>query len=74
MVAAVLTLGAIPAGAAESSGDVLRESGWDRLIGTWVGDSGRGGEIQAYTAGHPLDALGNTHVKMVRLEVEAHAL
>ena len=26
----------------------------------------------AYTAAHPLDAHGNTHVEMVRLEVEAH--
>jgi hypothetical protein len=46
MVAAVLTLGSFSAGAAESFGDVLRESGWDRLIGAWVGDNGRGGEIR----------------------------
>jgi len=30
--------------------------------------------VEAYTAAHPIDALGNTHVKMVRLEVEAYAL
>ena len=30
--------------------------------------------IEAYTAAHPVDALGNTHVKMVRLEVEAYAV
>ena len=28
--------------------------------------------VAAYVAAHPLDAIGNTHVKMVRLEVEAH--
>jgi hypothetical protein len=46
VAAVVLTLGAISAGAAEHFADVLRESGWDRLIGTWVGDNGRGGEIR----------------------------
>lgn len=30
--------------------------------------------IETYTATHPIDALGNTHVHMVRLEVEAYAL
>jgi trans-aconitate methyltransferase len=30
--------------------------------------------VEAYTAGHPPDDRGNTHVKMVRLEVEAVAL
>ncbi|OGP52632.1 MAG: SAM-dependent methyltransferase [Deltaproteobacteria bacterium RBG_13_52_11] len=30
--------------------------------------------VDAYTKQHPVDALGNTHVKMVRLEVEAYAL
>jgi trans-aconitate methyltransferase len=31
------------------------------------------GELaETYTATHPADALGNTHVKMVRLEVEAY--
>ncbi|MFA6472989.1 MAG: methyltransferase domain-containing protein [Candidatus Latescibacterota bacterium] len=30
--------------------------------------------IEAYTAAHPVDSLGNTHVKMVRLEVEACTL
>jgi len=30
--------------------------------------------IGAYTRGHPLDAVGKTHVTMVRLEVEAYAL
>ncbi|MCX5811815.1 MAG: methyltransferase domain-containing protein [Proteobacteria bacterium] len=30
--------------------------------------------IEAYAATHPADAHGNTHVKMVRLEVEAYAL
>ena len=29
---------------------------------------------QAYTAVHPVDGLGKTHVKMVRLEFEAYAL
>jgi len=29
--------------------------------------------VEAYTVVHPLDALGNTHVEMVRLEVEAYA-
>ncbi|MDD5244740.1 MAG: hypothetical protein PHU49_12055, partial [Syntrophorhabdaceae bacterium] len=27
--------------------------------------------VETYTAAHPIDSLGNTHVKMVRLEVEA---
>jgi trans-aconitate 2-methyltransferase len=30
--------------------------------------------IQSYTAAHPVDDQGNTHVRMVRLEVEAEAL
>ncbi|HEY8857571.1 MAG TPA: methyltransferase domain-containing protein [Rugosibacter sp.] len=30
--------------------------------------------VENYMAAHPIDALGNTHVKMVRLEVEAYAL
>jgi trans-aconitate 2-methyltransferase len=30
--------------------------------------------IETYAAAHPVDTLGNTHVKMVRLEVEAYAL
>jgi trans-aconitate 2-methyltransferase len=30
--------------------------------------------IEKYTMAHPVDALGNTHVQMVRLEVEAFAL
>jgi len=30
--------------------------------------------VEAYTVAHPRDALGNTHVEMVRLEVEAYAL
>jgi trans-aconitate methyltransferase len=30
--------------------------------------------VETYTAAHPIDALGNTHVKMVRLEVEAYVL
>lgn len=30
--------------------------------------------IETYTAEHPADALGYTHVRMVRLEVEAYAL
>lgn len=30
--------------------------------------------LAAYTAAHPIDSLGNTHVRMVRLEVEAYAL
>lgn len=30
--------------------------------------------IEAYIAMNPVDAFGNTHVKMVRLEVEAYAL
>lgn len=29
--------------------------------------------VEIYTAKHPVDDLGNTHVRMVRLEVEAHA-
>jgi len=29
--------------------------------------------LESYTAAHPVDPLGNTHVKMVRLEVEACA-
>jgi len=33
---AMLTLGSIPAVAANNLGNVLRESGWDRIIGTWV--------------------------------------
>jgi len=30
--------------------------------------------VETYTTIHPIDALGNTYVKMVRLEVEAYAL
>lgn len=30
--------------------------------------------VETYTTAHPIDALGNTHVQMVRLEVEAFAL
>jgi trans-aconitate 2-methyltransferase len=30
--------------------------------------------IEGYVAAHPLDDHGNTHVKMVRLEIEAHAI
>ena len=30
--------------------------------------------VETYTEAHPADALGKTHVKMVRLEVEAYAL
>jgi hypothetical protein len=30
--------------------------------------------VETYTAAHPIDVLGNTHVKMVRLEDEAYAL
>jgi hypothetical protein len=30
--------------------------------------------VDAYTEHHPVDALGNTHVEMVHLEVEAYAL
>jgi trans-aconitate 2-methyltransferase len=30
--------------------------------------------LEGYLATHPLDCHGNTHVKMVRLEVEAYAL
>jgi trans-aconitate 2-methyltransferase len=30
--------------------------------------------VETYTALHPIDTLGYTHVKMVRLEVEAYAL
>ncbi len=30
--------------------------------------------VAAYTATHPIDFLGNTHVRMVRLEVEAKAI
>ncbi|MDR3390866.1 MAG: methyltransferase domain-containing protein [Sulfuriferula sp.] len=30
--------------------------------------------VATYIAAHPVDARGNTHVKMVRLEVEAYAL
>ena len=36
IVAAMLTVGGIACAAAENLGDVLRESGWDRIIGTWV--------------------------------------
>ncbi|HCN09636.1 MAG TPA: hypothetical protein DIT01_17050 [Lentisphaeria bacterium] len=32
----MLTIGGIACAAAENLGDVLRESGWDRIIGTWV--------------------------------------
>lgn len=30
--------------------------------------------IETYTAAHPIDVLGNTHVKMIRLEIEALAI
>jgi hypothetical protein len=30
--------------------------------------------VKTYTVAHPINVLGNTHVKMVRLEVEAYAL
>ena len=36
LLAAALAFGSIPARAAGTLGDVLRESGWDRIIGTWL--------------------------------------
>ena len=30
--------------------------------------------VETYTATHPMSVHGDTHVKMVRLEVEAYAL
>ena len=36
IVAAMLTIGGIACATAENLGDVLRESDWDRIIGTWV--------------------------------------
>ena len=32
----------VPATAAENLGDLLRESGWDRIIGTWVNEDTKG--------------------------------
>jgi hypothetical protein len=40
--AAVVTLAAAPSAAAEKLGDILRETRWDRIIGTWV-DADTGG-------------------------------
>ena len=36
LLTAVLALGSFPAVAADNLGNVLRESGWDRILGTWV--------------------------------------
>jgi len=46
VVAAALTLGSIPAVAAGNLGDVLREAGWDRIIGTWTGANPKGSQIR----------------------------
>ena len=42
MLAAAITLGSTPAFASDNLGNVLRESGWDRIIGTWVDAKTRG--------------------------------
>ena len=43
---AVLTLAGTPARAAESLGDVLRQSGWDRIIGTWIDADTKGAKME----------------------------
>lgn len=40
---AITTFGSTPLPAADTLGDVLREAGWQRIIGTWV-DAETGGE------------------------------
>ena len=47
MLASVLTLGSTPAFASDNLGNVLRESGWNRIIGTWVDAKTRGDKIRA---------------------------
>ena len=46
MLAAVLTPGSIPAFASDNLGNVLRKSGWDRIIGTWVDAETQGAKIR----------------------------
>jgi trans-aconitate 2-methyltransferase len=60
------------------------ESMWGWLRTTWfpytdrlpveLRDAFLAEVVAAYTAAHPIDALGNIHVRIVRLEVEAYAL
>ena len=47
MLAAVLTLGSTSAFASDNLGNVLRESGWDRIIGTWVDAKTRGAKSRS---------------------------
>ena len=42
LVVAALMVGSAPAAAADNLGNVLSESGWDRIIGTWVDAETRG--------------------------------
>jgi hypothetical protein len=42
VLAAVLTIGSVRCTAATNLGDVLRESGWDRVVGTWIDVETRG--------------------------------
>jgi hypothetical protein len=44
--AAVLTLAGGSSAAAEKLGDILRESGWDRIIGTWVDADTKGAKFK----------------------------
>ena len=45
--AAMLTLAAASSSAGEKLGDILRESGWDRIIGTWVDADTKGDKLKA---------------------------
>ena len=47
LIAVVLTLGSAPSADAENLGDILRESGWDRIIGTWVDAETKGNRFKA---------------------------
>ena len=47
VLAAVFTLGSTPAFAYDNLGNVLRESGWDRIIGTWVDATTRGAKSRS---------------------------
>ena len=45
VLAGVMTLAASRAPAAEKLGDILRESKWDGIIGTWVGADTKGATL-----------------------------
>lgn len=49
MAIALTIAGMLPA-PGKDLGDVLRKSGWDRIVGTWVDADTRGGEVKAVYA------------------------